>query len=237
MLSVLHQSYRPLQYVLIDGSSEDGTNEIIKQLLPEFESAGIDIVYISEPDRGISDAFNKGIAHSTGDVIGIINSGDSYEENVLEKVMQQDWNSIDLLCGDILWKDGANNIEFIRRSSTDWSRLRLEMTIMHPSCFVRKEAYDACGVFDVAFRYTMDYDLVCRFHRMNKKIVYIPLTVAAVAAGGISDDHIDRTKNEIFIINKQNNVSIVHSRLHWKWVKFRRSVASWLKKNNLFFKK
>ena len=83
----------------------------------------------------------------------------------------------------------------------------------------------------------MDYNLVCRFHRMNKKIVYIPLTVAAVAAGGISDDHIDRTKNEIFIINRQNNVSIVHSRLHWKWVKFRRSVASWLKKNNLFFKK
>lgn len=237
MLSVLKQKYRPLQYVLIDGSSKDKTNEIIRELLPEFNNAGIDIVTVSEPDRGISDAFNKGISLSTGDVIGIINSGDSYEENALEKVMQQDWDNIDLLCGDILWIDSANKIEYIRRSSTDWSRLRLEMTVMHPSCFVKKAVYDECGMFDISFRYTMDYDLVCRFHRMNKKLVYIPLTIADVAAGGISDDDIDRTKNEIFSINRLNNVNALYSRLHWKWVKCRRFLAAKLKKKKLFFKK
>ena len=73
MLSVLNQRYRPLQYILIDGHSTDKTNEIIRELLPAFASAGIETVYLSEPDRGISDAFNKGLSYATGDVSGIIN--------------------------------------------------------------------------------------------------------------------------------------------------------------------
>ena len=236
MLSVLKQNYRPLQYVLIDGASQDHTNDIIRELLPEFTAAGIETVHISEPDKGISDAFNKGISRSTGEVIGIINAGDGYADNALREVMAQNWESIDFFCGDILWKDPTNRIEYIRKSSLNWSRLRLEMTVMHPSCFVKKALYDECGMFDVSFRYTMDYDLICRFHRMNKRMAYFPLTVAYVAAGGVSDDSINRIRSEIFRVNRENGVGALSSHLHWKVVKLRRFLASLLKKCKLFFK-
>ena len=224
MLSVLKQNYRPLQYVLIHRDSTDKTEEIINELIPQFESAGIDIVYISEPDQGISDAFNKGIANSNGEVIGILNSGDSYEENILEKVMSYDWNKFDLLCGNILWDDRANGIKYTRKSHIAWWRLRLEMTVMHPSCFVKKSVYDECGLYDLSFKYAMDYDLLCRFHRMNKVFFYVPFIIAHVSAGGISDVDINRTKKEIMLVNKENNVNRLNSELHWLWLKLRHSL-------------
>ena len=73
ILSILGQSYRPLEYVFVDGGSKDGTINLIKKYIPELEKAGIEVNYKSEPDKGISDAFNKGIQRSSGDIIGIIN--------------------------------------------------------------------------------------------------------------------------------------------------------------------
>lgn len=86
ILSILGQSYRPLEYVLVDGGSKDGTIELIKKYIPELEKAGIEVNYKSEPDKGISDAFNKGIQRSSGDIIGIINSDDQLMDEALMKI-------------------------------------------------------------------------------------------------------------------------------------------------------
>lgn len=236
MLSVLEQKYRPLQYILIDGGSTDRTNEMISELMPRFEAAGIDVIAISEPDEGISDAFNKGIGYATGDVIGIINAGDSYACDVLEKVMEIDWDEIDMLCGDVIWKDNDNGLEYVRRSDTNWSKLRFEMSVMHPSCFVKSSTYIECGVFDVSFKYAMDYDLVCRFYRKNRNIKYLPLVIANMRAGGTSDTDIVKIKSEILRINQANHLHKCVSELHWWWLKFRYGLASRLKKSGLFIK-
>ena len=78
------QTYRPLEYVLVDGGSTDGTIELIKRYLPIFEKNGIDVIYKSEPDKGISDAFNKGIDRASDYIIGITNSDDCIAEGALE---------------------------------------------------------------------------------------------------------------------------------------------------------
>lgn len=86
ILSILGQSYRPLEYVFVDGGSKDGTINLIKKYIPELEKAGIEVNYKSEPDHGISDAFNKGIQRSSGDIIGIINSDDQLMDEALVKI-------------------------------------------------------------------------------------------------------------------------------------------------------
>ncbi len=236
MTSVLKQMYRPLQYILIDGESTDRTNKIIRELMPKFETNGIDIVMVSEPDQGISDAFNKGIELAEGEVIGIINAGDSFGNNIFMEIMRVDWDSIDVLCGDILWKDNKNGIEYVRKSNINWDKLKFEMSIMHPSCFVKKSTYIECGVFDISFKYAMDYELLCRIYRKNKNIKYIPLVIAKMEAGGISDTNIKKIKDEILQVNQANHLSKGVSELHWKWLSFRHGLSRQLKKMGLLIK-
>lgn len=236
MTSVLKQMYRPLQYILIDGESTDRTNKIIRELMPKFETNGIDIVMVSEPDQGISDAFNKGIELAEGEVIGIINAGDSFGNNIFMEIMRVDWDSIDVLCGDILWNDNKNGIEYVRKSNINWDKLKFEMSIMHPSCFVKKSTYIECGVFDISFKYAMDYELLCRIYRKNKNIKYIPLVIAKMEAGGISDTNIKKIKDEILQVNQANHLSKGVSELHWKWLSFRHGLSRQLKKMGLLIK-
>ena len=164
--SVLSQQYRPLEYVLVDGKSSDGTIEIIEKYIPILLKAGIEVVFKSEPDHGISDAFNKGISRSSGSIIGIINSDDQLSDNALEKVAMafQD-NNIGVVCGDCLWIDTVNNLKYIRKSKMNLQKLKFEMILMHPACFVKKTVYEKYGVFDVNLKYVMDKDLMARFYR------------------------------------------------------------------------
>ena len=236
MMSVLRQNYRPLQYVLIDGASTDHTYEIIQNMYDNFKNAGIDIISISEPDKGISDAFNKGIKLSYGEVIGIINAGDMYSRDAVSSVMSSDWDNLDFLCGNVLWKDKENELEYIRKSNLKWDKLKYEMTVMHPSCFVKKQAYEECGGFNTDFKYAMDYDLVCRFWRMKRKMLYIPVVLAEMSAGGVSDTSISKIEREIADVNKNNRLTYFQIVTHWQWVRIRHAISSELKKRKLFKK-
>lgn len=116
ILSILGQSYRPLEYVFVDGGSKDGTINLIKKYIPELEKAGIEVNYKSEPDHGISDAFNKGIQRSSGDIIGIINSDDQLMDEALVKIADAFTPTVDIVCGDCLWIDAERNLQYIRKS-------------------------------------------------------------------------------------------------------------------------
>lgn len=164
ILSILGQSYRPLEYVFVDGGSKDGTINLIKKYIPELEKAGIEVNYKSEPDKGISDAFNKGIQRSSGDIIGIINSDDQLMDEALMKIADAFTPTVDIVCGDCLWIDAERNLQYIRKSKMQLKKLKYEMVLMHPTCFVRRTAYEKWGYFDINLRYIMDKDLMARFY-------------------------------------------------------------------------
>lgn len=103
--SVLLQDYSNLEYIIIDGGSTDETNNIINQYYGLLQSKGIKTVYISEPDKGISDAFNKGISISTGDIIGLINAGDTLLEHSLRTISENFDEQLDVLYGNTVFVD------------------------------------------------------------------------------------------------------------------------------------
>ena len=175
--SVLNQTYRNIQYIIIDGGSTDQSVNIIKK----YER---DIFYwISEKDRGISDAFHKGIARATGDVIGIINADDWFERDAFERVAAQIAGA-DICYGDIqLWKNEKK--ELIQKGNLEL--LSREMTIHHATVFVKREIYETYGGFDPEYRCAMDYDLLLRFRVNNCRFIYIPHVLSNMRWGGFSD--------------------------------------------------
>jgi glycosyltransferase involved in cell wall biosynthesis len=175
--SVLDQSYRDIQYIIIDGGSTDQSVNIIKK----YEK---DIYYwISEKDKGISEAFNKGISRATGEIIGIINADDWYEPDTLEQVGRQ-MGDADICFGDMqLWKNERK--EFIQKGNL--KMISKEMTCNHPTVFVKRKVYETYGGFDLQYRCAMDYDLMVRLKVKKCRFIYLPFTLANMRWGGFSD--------------------------------------------------
>ncbi|HYJ38768.1 MAG TPA: glycosyltransferase family 2 protein [Chitinophagaceae bacterium] len=175
--SVLNQSYPNIEYIIIDGGSTDDTLSIIKR----YETR---VAYwISERDNGIADAFNKGLKRASGSIIGLINSDDWYEPEAVEKVVK-DINGSDIVYGDLkFWKNGK--ADFIIQG--DHTHLEDEMTMNHPTVFVRKKVYDRFGLFNNDYRCAMDYELMLRFKINNCSFKHIPFVITNMRWDGISD--------------------------------------------------
>ena len=156
--SVLSQSFPRIEYIIIDGGSSDGTLGIIKK----YEN--IIAKWISEPDDGISDAFNKGIKLSKGEIIGIINSDDWLEPDAVEKIVEK-FNSEnpDIICGAVRFWQNESEVNF---SCPDLKGLDRETSIHHSSVFIKKSVYDKYGLYDNKYLYAMDYELLLRM-KMN----------------------------------------------------------------------
>ncbi|MDP4211270.1 MAG: glycosyltransferase family 2 protein [Bacteroidota bacterium] len=175
--SVLDQNYPHIQYIIIDGGSTDESVNIIKKYEKHIH------YWVSEKDKGISDAFNKGIARATGDVIGIINADDWFEPRAFERVAAQ-MDDADICFGDIqLWKNERK--ELIQKGNLQL--LSREMTIHHATVFVKREIYETYGGFDPQYRCAMDYDLLLRFKVKNCRFSYAPYILSNMRWGGFSD--------------------------------------------------
>lgn len=175
--SVLEQSYHPVEYIIIDGGSTDNSLNIIKRYESSLEA------WISEKDRGISDAFNKGLKLAKGEIIGIINADDWYEPRAIEKAMAA-LKDADIAYGDLrLIKDGKT--DFILKGNHQF--LESEMTINHPTVFVRKKCYENFGVFDDQYKCAMDYDLLLRYRVNGCRFVHVPEVLANMRWDGVSD--------------------------------------------------
>lgn len=235
--SILAQEYRPLEYVLVDGGSKDGTIDLIKSYIPIFEDNGIMVSFKSESDKGISDAFNKGINRATGDIIGIINSDDSLAEEILGDVVSAFDENTDVVCGDCQWVDAINGLEYVRKSRLELDKLKYEMVLMHPTCFVRKSTYLEYGMFDVSLKYVMDKDLIARFHRNGANFKYIPRIVAIMSAGGVSDANSRRVFQEGISVAMRNGVPKWKAVLRCEYKCFRLYVVNMLKRNKVIWKR
>ena len=184
--SVQQQTYQNIEHIIIDGVSTDDTIE-------KIQSIHHPIKIISEKDKGIYDAMNKGIAQASGDVIGILNSDDFYSnENIIEKVVKQfEVIDCDALYGDLLYVD-ANNTNNIKRRwvSGNYERKDFLKGWMppHPTFFVKKEVYEKYGVFNLDLGSAADYELMLRFmFKHNIKTVYLPEVMIHMRTGGVSN--------------------------------------------------
>lgn len=175
--SVASQTYSKIEYIIVDGGSTDNTLNIIR--LNENHITK----WISEKDRGISDAFNKGIGMCTGDIIGIVNSDDWLETDAIHNVVSN-INDSDIVYGEVqFWfKDKMQNA-----TKSNHKNLRLGMTLAHPACFVRRELYDMYGGFDENYKVAMDYDLMLRFLHKGVKFSRISKVLTNMRTEGVSD--------------------------------------------------
>jgi glycosyltransferase involved in cell wall biosynthesis len=195
--SVLSQAFRDFEYIIIDGGSNDGTLDIIRS----FAAADSRIRWISEPDEGISDAFNKGIRMARGDIIGILNSDDTYTAGALAAVAAA--FDVDTACdvvhGDILRFQGDTPLFRLKPAPVD-ERVWHDMPVNHPATFVRRQAYENIGLFDTHLKVAMDYDLVLRLYRAGCRFCYVERVLANMRYGGASDERFLAARREVFTI-------------------------------------
>jgi glycosyltransferase involved in cell wall biosynthesis len=182
--SIKNQSYQNLEYIVVDGGSSDDTLKIIKNYSSCITN------YISESDKGLYDAMNKGISMATGDIIGILNSDDIFVDNyVLEKVAKfHTKNSIDASVGNITQFN--KNDKVIRKySAKNWSPNKLKIGFMpaHPAIFFKRDLFENYGKYRLDFVSGADYELIIRFFLRNKITwKYSDITTTAMLIGGIS---------------------------------------------------
>ena len=179
--SVINQNYNNLEYIVIDGGSTDGTVDIIKKYQDKIN------YWVSEKDQGISDAFNKGIRHSTGELICIINSDDILFPNVLNIIAEQIKEDTDIIYGNLALYRKELKIEKIHlsRDNLDFSKGNF-YGLTHPATLIRKRTYEQYGLYDVALKFVMDKELFLRMYNNSAKFQRINLTIARYATGGAS---------------------------------------------------
>lgn len=188
--SVTMQDYPDLEYVIIDGGSTDGTLDIVQKYKDQIQ------VVVSEPDKGISDAFNKGIAHASGEIIGIINSDDILLPDALRKVAEAYAPQVDVYSGQILFWNEDTDETFPSRPDIRFDTLKLQYNVAHPARFIRRDAYERYGIYREDLRYMMDIELLCRFYQQGARFLEINCPLAKFRIGGTTNDPIYKKKED-----------------------------------------
>ena len=184
--SVACQTYPRIEHLLIDGASTDSTSAVAATY-PHIAR------FLSEPDKGLYDAMNKGIKLSGGDIIGILNSDDFYASStIIEKIVSL-FNNPEIMAvyADLQYVEAADTGKVVR----DWKAGAYDQQLFfygwmppHPSFFVRKQLYEQCGVFNTSFRYSADYELMLRFLlRYHAPAAYLPEVAVKMRMGGQSN--------------------------------------------------
>lgn len=212
--SVLGQTYPNMEYIIVDGGSDDGTTGIIRKYEPRFNG---NLKWISERDGGIYDAMNKGIGLAGGDIIAFINSDDFYSSPAaIEKmvsVFSAD-SSVEGCYCDLAYvaRDDPATVKrlWIEPDNSVFSRLEYGWLPAHPSLFIRREVYEQYGTFDTRYRIAADCELMYRFiGKHGIKIAYLPGILLKMRIAGISNNSvlsILKANRECFRAMKANKI-------------------------------
>lgn len=193
--SVITQKYADIEYIIIDGGSTDQTLSIIKKYEKRVA------IMLSEPDNGIYDAMNKGIKLATGDVIGILNSDDWYEQDTISKVMQCfEQRDTDIVYGDIrLWYEKGRSADAPKCETLD--KIWQEMCINHPACFVKRYVYEKLGGFDISYSIAADYEFILRSYVKSTRFTYLPCMLTNFRMTGVSNKRFYECGEEVYKIS------------------------------------
>lgn len=178
--SVLGQGIAGLEYIVVDGGSTDGTPDLLRKFGDRLE------YWASEPDKGITEAFNKGLSLARGELVGILNAGDAYEPGALAAVCASaaEDKSADVFYGRVRYRRPAGG-DFVLEP--DHALLPGGMTLSHPACFVRLQAYARYGAFDESYAIAMDYELMLRFFFGGAVFRKLDLVAARMNLEGVSN--------------------------------------------------
>lgn len=184
--SLLNQSFKNFEYIVIDGNSQDNTLNIIKKYQSKFKEKGINFKWVSESDDGIYYAMNKGITKAEGKIIGIINSDDYYELDALQKIYTHyNLNPTTDVYHGLLKYFNQNQLVTIKGESAAVLKNRM---IQHPSTFITSKAYKKFGLYNTKYRYVADYELLIRIKEEGGTFLLMDEVIASFFDGGAGDN-------------------------------------------------
>ena len=188
--SVLNQDYPDIEYIVIDGDSDDATVDIIKSYGNKINRL------VSESDKGMYDGMNRGLKLATGNIVGLLNSDDFYEHNqvISEVVKESVKKKVDLIFGDIVFVKPQNLHRVIRYYSS--AKFHPELLSWgwipaHTSCFLKREVYEKYGYFKTDYQLAADYELLLRFIKIHQiSYTYLPKVLVRMRLGGASNKNL-----------------------------------------------
>ena len=185
--SIITQDYDNIEYIIIDGGSEDGTIEIAKKYSNHIA------YFSSEKDNGIYDGMNKGIQAATGDIIGILNSDDFYPNSFVVSNVAKSFEryACDAIYGDLVYVHPCNVSKIVRywqAGEYSTSKIKNGWMLPHPTFFVKKQIYDRYGLYDTDLRSAADYEMILKLlYKHNISVYYIPMILVNMRVGGESN--------------------------------------------------
>lgn len=227
ILSVLSQSYSNVEYIVIDGGSKDQTVDIIKQY-----EAGLSF-WVSEPDKGIYDAMNKGLAHATGDYVWFLNAGDTlYTADTLQRIVSSIRKKVslpDIIYGETRIVDAKGKSLGMRRlkapKKLTWKSFRMGMLVCHQSFVVKREI---APQYDLQYRLVADYDWCIRCLKQSTRIKNTHLVLTNFLEEGVSSVNRKASLEERYEIMCKYYGKVTTTILHG-WFAIRFYFAKWFK--------
>lgn len=218
ILSVINQTYKNYEFIIIDGGSTDNTISIIEKYKQYVT------FWISENDKGIYDAMNKGITFASGDIIGFLNSDDIYYDNNILEIISSSFNdNIESIFGDIVYVNNKDtNVLNRHYSSKNFKLKHFSYGHMppHPSFYALKKVYDKIGFFKDDYKIAADFDYLVRVLLINKiKFKYMNIIFVRMRSGGISSTYKNKIKlnSEIYRSCRENKIETNYLKIYSKY--------------------
>ncbi|CAA0259034.1 glycosyltransferase family 2 protein [Tenacibaculum maritimum] len=212
---VLQQTYPNIEYLIIDGKSTDTTLDIVKSYEDKFAEKKISYKWLSEKDNGIYDAYNKGVSLASGDIIGIINSDDWYNNNAIEEIIRVFSNQKFAIVSGEKRKVTLHKktYGFYYNKKNIGKYVHKVMPLNFPATFIHKTVYNEIGLYDTQYKLSADYDLIFRAYKANASFLFTDKVIVNMRNSGATGQlsSLWLTAKEDQHIRKKNNV---------KWTNF-----------------
>lgn len=219
---VLRQKYKNYEYIIVDGASKDNTIDILKEYEPIFEGR---LRWISEPDKGLYDAINKGIRMAKGDVVGIINSDDFFHRDDTFDIIANAFEDkeIEAIYGDERDVDEVDHEHVVMIDKSAYFRTwmyRIGLMPPHQTFYARKSLFEKYGYYKTDYKIAADFELMLRFAYINHvNFKYVPESLLTFTTGGVSSQLSNKWKlnKETVRACKENGLFCCHPMI---WVKY-----------------